>query len=150
MLNGLWMALEAAGPIDFVRSSPIAYPIASGLHILGIGVFLGALLLYDLAIIRGGDRVALASRLGARRVAVGGFVLAAAAGLILFACRASLYVENPAFLMKAALLCLAGLNLLVTQGRRRPRLLQQAGAFVSIILWVGVVFAGRWIGFLSL
>jgi len=66
--------------------------------------------------------------------------------------RASWYVANPAFLAKVVLLVLAAVNMLVLHffalGTERVRLQMTTGA-CSLIVWAGVVLAGRWIGHLS-
>ena len=71
--------------------------------------------------------------------------------------RASAYIENPAFQIKLLLLVLAGANMAWFQFRtlrgvdqwdtatRPPRAARVAGA-ASLLLWIGVIFAGRWIG----
>jgi hypothetical protein len=66
--------------------------------------------------------------------------------------RASWYVANPAFLAKVVLLALAGLNMLMLHflalRTERVRLQMTTGA-CSLVVWAGVVLAGRWIGHLS-
>jgi hypothetical protein len=66
------------------------------------------------------------------------------------------YLANPAFLAKAALLALALANiglqhanrhfaLAVAGGEVRPTV--RVGAFGSMLLWLAVLVAGRWIAF---
>ena len=82
----------------------------------------------------------------------GAFAIAAMTGVGLFMPRASAYVANPAFLSKAVLLLLAGANMLVLHFAAlrtdRARLQMTTGA-CSLLVWAGVVLAGRWIGHLS-
>ncbi len=66
----------------------------------------------------------------------------------MFAIRATEYAAMPVFLAKMALIVLAGLNFLAFQ-----RMAGKSGgtrflAAASIVLWIGVLFAGRFIGFL--
>ena len=84
----------------------------------------------------------------------GAFVIAVVTGIALFTVRASAYVANPAFLAKAVLLLLAGLNMLALHFRRaaqraRVRLQHDRRARARCSCGAGVVLAGRWIGHLS-
>jgi hypothetical protein len=82
----------------------------------------------------------------------GAFAIAAVTGVGLLMPRASWYVANPAFLAKAVLLLLAGANMLLLHffalRTERVRLQMTAGA-CSLLVWAGVVLAGRWIGHLT-
>ena len=83
--------------------------------------------------------------------------MAAVTGFGLFATRAGTYVENPAFQMKFVLLALAGVNMAWFQFRTfrdvaawdatptTPPAARAAGA-ASLLLWSGVILAGRWVG----
>jgi hypothetical protein len=87
------------------------------------------------------------------------FVLSVPTGLGLFITRASAYAGNRAFQVKVALLVLAGINVAWLHFITLPRLDRQsalpwargaasvAGA-CSLVLWIGVIVAGRWIGYL--
>ena len=71
--------------------------------------------------------------------------------------RAATYIEHPPFQIKLVLLLLAGVNMAVFQFRTfrdiddwdnaavTPVAARVAGA-TSLLLWAGVVLAGRWIG----
>ena len=87
----------------------------------------------------------------------GAFVLAAITGLGLFMTRAAASIENPAFQIKLVLLMLAGCNMAWFQFRTLrhvdqwdtasppPQAARIAGG-ASLLLWIGVIFAGRWVG----
>ena len=85
-----------------------------------------------------------------------GVALAIVTGLWLFSVKPAEYLDNAAFLWKAALLVLALAN--VALQHRNGRFAQAlAGeelrpgvrlvALCSILLWLSVLVAGRWIGF---
>ena len=67
-------------------------------------------------------------------------------------------VVNPAFRLKVVLILLAGAHACVFQllARRRlpawssatPPLAARVAGGASLLLWIGVVAAGRWIGFI--
>jgi hypothetical protein len=86
------------------------------------------------------------------------FALAAVTGVLMFMVNAVTYHRNTAFWLKMATIVLAGINMLVfervtsrsvakwDQGVMPPPAARLAGA-ASIVLWVAVIFFGRWIGF---
>jgi hypothetical protein len=89
-----------------------------------------------------------------------GLAVQVATGFVLFASEATRCWQNSAFRIKMAMLALAGLNALifhVTVYRRvgswdeaavTPVGAKLAGG-LSIVLWFGIVAAGRWIAFLE-
>lgn len=149
---------DGALPALLRRSAP-AYVLVNALHILGIGLLLGAIATLDLRLLgafRAQPVAALAPPLV--RVAGGGLVLAAATGLMLFATRPLAYAENPAFLAKLGLIGLGLLNLGALRlnphwrgatAGRAPHGSVRAAALLSLLAWAGAVLAGRWIGFLQ-
>jgi len=86
-----------------------------------------------------------------------GFVVQVVTGLLLFSSEATKCYPNPAFRVKMLLILLAGVNALVFEWTYRsvakwdeaastPMGAKLAGLF-SILLWFGIVAAGRWIAF---
>jgi len=141
----------------FLQEYWIAYLIVNAAHILGIGLLLGAILPLDLLLLRstrGRDLAVLGPFL--IRAAATGTTLAVITGLWLFSVRPAEYAGNPAFLSKAALLVLAICNIaLQHRGGRFDAVLcggqstvrVRALAAASAILWLSILIAGRWIGF---
>ena len=147
-------AVEAWAPVAALRTSTVVYPFINALHILGIGILVGAILTLDarvLGIRRGNGWRASVAELSP--VAAGGLLLAMGTGVLLFAVRASRYIENPALLTKWALIALGLVNVLVFRkamrrsGDAAPSLALRLCAAVSAATWIGAVFAGRWIAF---
>jgi hypothetical protein len=150
--------LEAVESLPVVRAIvtvPWLYPLLSALHVLGIGLLFGAIVTVDLrllGVLAPAFDPVLPTLL---RIAIGGFVVVAVTGMALASVRLATYAANPAFLLKQTLILAAGTNALVLRlggrgspitrlaGRRRARL----AAFVSLSLWTGAIFAGRWIAF---
>ena len=138
-------SIEQWDAVRALRTSFYAYPIVSALHVLGIGVLLSGVILMDLRLLgvfRALPEEPLVRLL--RGVTLAGFALAVATGLTLFSVRATDYVTWPLFWLKMGLIVAAGLNLaaLLWLGRAK----QVFGA-ASLLLWVGVLFAGRFLGF---
>src|SRR6187402_518558 len=106
--------IEHLALVRALKGSFVAYPVVNALHIMSIGALLTSVLLMDLRIVGafrslpGGAFVALLRR--AAFVAFGGALIT---GLLLFSVRAGEYAAMPVFLVKMALIVLAGLNLLV-------------------------------------
>ena len=90
-----------------------------------------------------------------RRTAFVAFGGALVTGLLLFSVRAGEYAAMPVFVVKMALILLAGVNLLAfellsrkTGGDEPAAGASIALAVLSMVLWTSVLFAGRFIGFL--
>ncbi|TNF59780.1 MAG: hypothetical protein EP306_10175 [Burkholderiales bacterium] len=139
----MWQALAA---------HPWAYPMLEVVHILGIGLLLGNLLLLELRL--WGIGASLPVRPLARvclTLVVLGFLLAAASGLLMFATRAEELLANRAFTVKMLLLMLAGANAAWFHGRGSLDRLDRTARglmLLSTLIWVLVVTCGRWIAYL--
>ncbi len=144
--------LQELPPIKSLRASAWTYPLVNATHILGFALLFGAIAVADLAILRRG-RLAAANDL-AVRVALAGFALAAATGVVLFAVRALAYLQNPFMLAKVILIVLAGLNAFTLRrlARNEDRspdgaIVQRACAAASLGFWMAAIVSGRLIGF---
>lgn len=134
-----------------------AYLLVNASHILGIALLIGAILPLDLrllGIFRSVPVAILAPVLS--RMAGIGLGLALVTGAWLFTVRPVEYARNAAFLWKLGLLALALANIALQHrsaayaralaGEITAAVRWRAGA--SITLWLSVLLAGRWIGFL--
>jgi len=140
-----------------LQRSGTAYLVVSAAHILGIGLLLGSILPLDLRLARGRADAALAAVAPVLlRTARLGLVVALLTGLWLFTVKPADYAANPALWAKAALLFLALVNVAVQHRdlRLAPALAGEGTpaavrgrAVLSIGLWLGVLLAGRWTGF---
>ncbi|GLR49108.1 DUF2214 domain-containing protein [Shinella yambaruensis] len=141
-----------------LKASGTLYLVVNAAHILSIGLVVGAILPLDLRLV-GLIRAAPIAAIGPllSRTAATGVVAALATGLCLFSVRPQEYAGNPAFLVKVALVALGIVNALVLHARGAwqaamatdsapPALRMQA--LLSMVIWVGVVLAGRWIAFI--
>ena len=145
------------GAVLLQRSGTI-YLFVNAAHIASIGLLIGGILPLDLrlaGLIRGVPLAVIAPFLS--RSAAIGLGLAIVTGLWLFSVKPREYLENTAFLCKMALLALALVNIAVQHRNRHFRLALDGGtvhptvrlvAGCSAILWLAVLVAGRWVGFL--
>jgi hypothetical protein len=156
-MTGFLQAISGWPGAAFLQEYWVAYLVVNAAHILGIGLLLGAILPLDLLLLRssrGRDLLTLGPFLA--RVAATGTVLAVTTGFWLFSVKPVEYAENPAFLFKAALLVLAICNIaLQYRGEQfdaalrsgKPSVRVRTLAATSAMLWLAVLIAGRWIGF---
>jgi len=144
----------------FLRNIPGAPPITQTVHILGVSVVMGSIVLLNLRTLGlalpGYPRQALTSRVMPWLWWALPFL--AASGLVFIFARPNRYLRNPVVGIKFGLLLPALLLTLLVDvpGRRDPefwdrsggrRLALRAMAAVSLVLWVTIVLAGRWIAY---
>jgi hypothetical protein len=147
--------LEAIGAWPgsiWLQQSATAYLFVNAAHILGVAVLLGAILPLDLRLLgffRKFPVEALVPFLV--RCAAVGLSLALLTGAWLFSVKPDEYLANAAFRWKLALLALALVNVGFqhwgTKGRLHLLPATRVRAGFSLCLWVSVLVAGRWIGF---
>ncbi len=152
------VALQQSGLGHALRESLWLYPAVECLHILGFALLVGAIASFDLRVLRGPPPAGIEA-LAAQTlpVARAGFALAAPRGALLFVTESTAYLANPAFLAKLALAALALLNVLWFHARlgalrRQGDGTSSAGvlrvsALASLLLWAGVLIAGRLIAY---
>ena len=139
-------------PLAHLRTHAWAYPALEVVHVIGIGLLLGNLLLVELRIWGWGRPLpvqALAHL--ALRLAVAGFGLAAASGLLMFATQAGELLTNRAFTLKMILLLLAGANAAAFHARGslvKLDAIARLQTAASVMIWIAVLVCGRWIAYL--
>lgn len=135
----------------WIASHPIAYPALEVMHIAGIALLLGSLVMLDLRV--WGLASALPLQPLARlslSVTLAGFCLLVCSGLMMFAAHPAELVSNRAFLIKLVLVQLAGLNAVwfhARDGLTRCDSLARAQTVLSTGLWLGAIISGRWIAY---
>lgn len=135
-----------------LRSHLWAYPALEMVHISGIALLLGNLVLLELRVF--GLGAALPVRELARLslgLALSGFVIAAASGLLMFASQPAELLANRAFTLKMLLLFTAACNAAWFHGRGSLDKLDvwarvQMG--LSTLIWLAILACGRWIAYL--
>ncbi|MBL8565740.1 MAG: hypothetical protein JNM89_08495 [Hyphomicrobiaceae bacterium] len=156
-----WEVLAATPVAAFVRENAWAYPLLETLHMLGLALLVGGIVLFDLRLL------GRSSEIPVRRLACHilpwvwiGFAINLATGALLFSSDAAEFAANASFRVKIVLIALAGINAAVFQrfafrdveswdrgvaAPPRARVL----AMVSLVLWIGVVTAGRMMAYLK-
>jgi hypothetical protein len=157
-----WLtAVQELAPVAALRGSRWTYASVNAAHIVGIALLFGAIAPLDLRLM--GWRRSVPLRELTRTllpVAMGGFALAVAAGLLLFSTRAAEYAAKPLLFVKLTLIVCALLNILLLHravqweaqqalvGVSPPLRLKIAGA-LSIGLWLSVIVCGRMLAFVD-
>ena len=161
MLSEFWVWLEML-PIAGEIGATWWFPFMESLHVLSLAIMLGAILMVDLRVVGVAAQRYSISSLKRELVpwSAAAFLVVNITGVAMFITRASRHVENPAFQIKMLLLFLAGVNIayfhfyaLRTVSRwdtqaRAPASARLAAA-ASLLLWIGVTLAGRWVGHVS-
>jgi len=143
-----------------VRESLWLFPVIETVHLLGMTTLVGTVAVLDFRLLGWVMRRERVSNLASRLLpwAWTGFAVQVITGAILFSSEAVKVYGNPAFRVKMLLMLLTGVHALIFQlivkrdvatwdaGAALPAKAKVAGG-VSILLWIGVVAAGRFIGF---
>ncbi len=160
-LDVLLRSLEATSIATVIREDESLFPWVESLHVLAITLVIGSIAVVDLRLIGLASLDRAVTRLTADvlRCTWAAFVVAAITGALLFSSNAFNYAHNFYFQTKLIFLVLAGINmaifhLFVSRDIERwgasphtTPLPAKIGGAVSLVLWIGVVACGRWIGF---
>ena len=157
MLFPFFQWCEASWLGQLVRESVWLFPAIEAVHLLGLCLLGGALLVVDLRLMGFGLRnqpVALIAR-SARPWLIAGVAVLLITGVLLFMSEAVKCFYNPSFRVMITTLPFALLFTFAV----RERVASREGsvtswksrliATVSLMLWFTVAMAGRWIGFSS-
>lgn len=134
-----------------LQSSSWAYPGLEVVHIAGIALLLGNLVLLEVRVFGAGAALpvhALASL--SLSLAGVGFALAATSGLLMFATQSDELLANRAFTLKIVLLLIAGCNAAWFHARgslTKLDTMARALMFASTVIWLSVLTCGRWIAY---
>ncbi len=153
-----WLAVEN-WPLSQVIAATNWFPLIETLHVIAVTLMVGSLLWVDLRLLGVAHRPQPISQLNRELLPWiwAAFGVATVTGLAMFITRASSHIDNPAFQWKLALLALAGINMALFHrliARRidtwdtdhwPPGSVRLFGAS-SLLIWSGVMLAGRWIG----
>jgi len=149
-----WVAASTLGLA--ISKSPWAFAVIESVHLLGLAVIGGTVLMVDLRLLGFGLRAQPLDRLArdAWPWFVGSWVVMIVTGVLLFVSEPQkLYFSTPFFWKMIFLL--SGSLFAVTVRRkvtfagdgRTPPVVMKLVGLVSLLLWFGVGASGRWIGF---
>jgi Family of unknown function (DUF6644) len=149
-------AIQASTVGTGVRESAYLFPIIEGTHVLGLSLSVGTVMWFDLRLLGKIMRHIPVSEVfhQLRPWMFTGFAVMLTSGSLLFSAVAADAYANTYFRMKVVLLFMAAANTLLfhsTIDRRRsewdkaplPPLQARAAGLLSLVLWMGVIIAGR-------
>ena len=157
-LDQLWQLSYNSKTVDLLRNSKYAIPLIQSVHLLGITMLLGSLVILNLRLLGLGLREFSMKTLVNQvwRWGVWGMGIAIASGLLVFLPDPTRYAANTAFRVKLVLLCTAILyQFFVFRRVVRSEAAEVAStgnaiaACFALTLWFMVGWAGRAIGFLG-
>ena len=148
--------LQYSAPLHALRESPIFFPIVATIHLMGLALIGGAVLVVDLRLLGLAlqDQPVAALAEDADRWLFRGLAVMVSTGILLFMCFATKYYYLTFFWVKMAALLLV--IVFTFSVRRRAVMAGDAEvspargrlvALVSILLWTTVAIGGRYIGF---
>lgn len=164
LIPPVW-ALEFAERIQqtsigqWVAQSGLAYPGLEVVHVLGIMLLFGSILFVDIRLLgfgKSGPPLQSLLKFGVPLAFVG-FAVVLCSGALMLSSNAAGFIKNGPFQIKMLLLLLVGLNMLwfelgilrnraIWVGDTVPKIARISAAF-SLIIWLIIIGAGRWIGF---
>ncbi len=145
---------------EAIRQNVNAFPLIESFHVLAIAIVFGTIFIVDLRLLgvaahRPGARLLMRELLPYTWLA---FVVAAITGVLMFLSNAVAYAHNTQFLAKLVVIAIAGVNMAIFHSTAFRRIVEwdellppptaaRVSGAISFILWVAVIFLGRWIGF---
>jgi hypothetical protein len=154
----VWLQQSATG--RFMQNSLYPFPMIETVHILGIVILVGSVSILDLRLLGLMLKQEPVSRI-TRRVlpwAWAGFSIQVATGFLLFSTQSEKFYSSVPFRLKMFMLALVGVNALLFHSFVYPNVeswdtaadtplgAKITGGF-SLLLWLGIITAGRWIAF---
>lgn len=143
-----------------IRDGLYLFPVLESIHVVGLALVFGTIAILDLRLLGVASTERPVSQLmtDLLKWTWAAFVLTAITGGLMFSTNAIVYFHNTFFRIKMLLLVLAAVNMLVFELTARKTLAQwdraastpraaKIVATVSLVIWVGVIAAGRVIGF---
>jgi hypothetical protein len=150
----MWCENSAVG--DAIRSSTWYFPVIEAVHLLGLAMIGGAVLVVDLRLLNLGLRrqpLAQVAR-DAQPWLIGSLIVMIITGSLLFMSEAMKCYYHVAFWEKMTSLFLAIVFTFTIQRKvissdesRLNPVWARIVAIISLVLWTGVGIGGRWIGF---
>jgi hypothetical protein len=152
--------LQATPLSLWINQSTWVWPLCETLHFIGLSLLLGVTGFFDLRLIGFFKRVSVGAAKELMPLAVIGFAINAATGVVFLVGLPAQYVHNRVWWFKVGFILLAGVNALVYEARWSAKLLAlEPGTdtpgsvkligVVSLASWLAVLYCGRMLPFLG-
>ncbi len=162
-LDALWSWLGDS-ELAFQIGATWWFPLLESIHVLSITFLIGAIMMVDFRLL-GWTASIYRLNVITRELtpwAWAALVPAVITGAGLFISRPAAYAANPAFQIKMGLLIIAGVNVFIFHrllqnpaaipdgpDGEKPALSVQCAGALSLLLWLGVILTGRWVGHIN-
>ncbi|MGE0240746.1 MAG: hypothetical protein AB7F09_00090 [Parvibaculaceae bacterium] len=154
MWDAFLQGVEFSGLGFAARGSVWLYPLANLTHVVGASLLVGAILVFDVLLLRNRFDLAAGISCVALAIAATGLALLLLSGPVMFSAEATAFGRNPVFIVKMILIA-AGLINLVLYHRAKHRAPMHPPvppgarwhAGVSASIWLLAVIAGRAIAY---
>ena len=152
--------LETTALAIWVGESLWGYPIMLGMHAIGLAIVVGIFVMLDLRMLRVIRGVSFHAFLSLYRLAWIGLIFNTISGSALFTSQATTFVESVPFLIKISSVVAGVIVGIFIQRRLKLRVADwdnadtniessaTALAALSLVCWIGAIFAGRLIAYL--
>jgi hypothetical protein len=153
-------SLEASGLAARIRDSRFLFPLIESTHVFALALVFGTISIIDLRLLGFASTQRSFQRMASDilKWTWAAFALAALTGSLMFITNAPVYYHNFFFRTKMLLLALTGINMLFFEltAHRTIHAWDQAPsappsgkavAVLSLVMWIGIIFMGRMIGF---
>jgi hypothetical protein len=158
-LGDIFKLIEGTGVAAWVRENDFSFPLLEAIHVSAVMLVLGSIAVMDLRLLGFASRA-----LPVRRISNAvlpwtwaGFAIAVVSGTVLMTGQAGAYAANTQFRLKMLLMLAAGINMLIFHlgvwrsvddwdRQAPPPWRARLAGGLSAVLWVGVLVAGRWVG----
>jgi hypothetical protein len=159
-LDALLHWLKETGFATAIRENGSLFPWLEAVHVLAVTILIGSIGMLELRLLGLTSLNRSVSRVlkDVLPITWSAFAASVLSGFLLFASNAPTYATNTFFLSKLVLLAAAGLNAFGfhafversiaswDSAARTPVPARLSGVF-SLVMWVGIVVCGRWVGF---
>ncbi len=142
-----WIERSPAG--EFMRSSRVVFPIVESIHLIGMALFVGTLLLIDMGLLGIAMRRQPVQQVAASLAPFtwSGFALLLLTGPFMFSAQAAKWHDNPVFWIKMMLLILATVLQLSVKRRISSGKPAKTIAAISLILWISTALSAKMMEF---
>ena len=149
-----WVAQLEQSPLgEWMRASWYAYPLINVVHLVGLVLLVGSMVLLDLRLLGAARRLTIdAASALLTPAAVAGLLLMLGSGFLLFAADAGALLINPLFPFKILFVTLGIANALLFRALWSDRLVSwdqhppiagRAQALASFVIWIAAGILGR-------
>lgn len=149
-----WAAWLEQSPLGvWMRSSSVAYPFVNVIHVFGLVLLIGSMLLLDLRLMGFVRRLPVADVSAILTpLSIAGLLALIGSGFLLFAADAGPLLDNPLFPIKLLFIALGIINALAFRAvwgprlalwAQRPPLAGRIQAAVSLLTWIVAGTLGR-------